>query len=149
MIALIDKEVKRFCLANVTIVFGTTNGLLVCDRPGADQAVMEGINMHFIPVGPHDYVCMDLSRPPPAITSGTTFAPAGPDQGFVKTINDHTISRARRWVVAKSKKELEAIASELTPDKVEKRILSDKTGFIALSEEERKRGWKLKDPDPE
>jgi len=145
MIAVINRAVERFCQANVTIVFGTKTSILTCDRPGADQTFMDG-GMHFIPLGPHDYVFMDLSRPPPAITSGVMFAPSGPNEEIIRTINNQIISRARRWIVAKSKEELEAIALEITPEKIKKRILSDKKEFVGLSEEERRWGWKLKDP---
>lgn len=145
MIAIIDREARRFCQASVTLMFGTTNSLLVCDRPGADLAFLEG-GMHFIPAGPNEYVVMDLQRPPPAMTYGVTFAQAGTDESFSKSINEHTISRARRWIIAKSKEELEAVANELTLEKVGQRSASDKITFIQLSEEQRKRGWRLKDP---
>ena len=145
MIAQIDSLTKKFCGATITVVFNTNRKLLVCDRPGADLGFISG-GMHFIPVGPNDYVFMDLNGLLPAMAFGASFAPSGTSEDIVTTINNHTISRARRWVVAQSREELDAISSELTLEKVEMRKLSDKKTFIPLSEEERRKGWRLKDP---
>lgn len=145
MVNSIDLEAKKFFAASAAVFFETKERLLVCDRPGADRAFIDN-GIHFIPVGPNEFFQMQLGSTFPVMIHGFGFKKAEHgEEKMVKKINDHTISRARNWVVASSKEELEIAAKELKLEKVEQRKLKDKIDFVPLSEEERKAGLRIKE----
>lgn len=145
MINIITQRTELFCKGSVTIIFGTKTKLLICDRPGADEGFVKG-GMFFLPLGPNEYVFMDATTQGAALIRGAVFMPSNNEQ-LVHSINQQTISRARKWVVAQTREELEAIASQLTIESVARREAKDSLEFRALTEAQRNKAWSLKKPN--
>jgi hypothetical protein len=147
MIYTIDQQVRRFCQGSVTITFGTKRKLLICDRPGAEMGFVQG-GVNFVPLGANEYVYMDASDAGLVLTRGAVFRQSdhGTEQ-IIDSINEQTIKRARKWMVAQSREELEKIATELTKEKVAARESKDRLSFTPLTEEQRQNAWRLKNPE--
>lgn len=146
MINSITQQVEKFCSSSVHIVFGTNKKLLVCDRPGADMAFLED-GTYFAPVGTNEYVYMDLQSQGMALTKGVVFKQSSGDDNLIDMINEHTISRARSWIVAHTKQELEEVAGQLAKSRVLEREAKDKLSYKPLTEAEQKQGWRLRKPN--
>lgn len=145
MINIITQRTELFCKGSVTIIVETKTKLLICDRPGADEGFVKN-GMFFLPLGPNEYVFMDATTQGAALIRGAVFIQSNCEQ-LVHSINQQTISRARKWIVAQTREELEAIVSQLTIESVAGREANDSPEFRALTEAERNQAWRLKNPN--
>lgn len=139
MINQITNRAKLYSFGSLSVICGIKGkSFLVCDRPGMDLG-----DLNFIPVTPWAYAAMEVlgkNKNPP----GLNFMESGSDIAIVDSINSFTISRARNWIVAHTKEELEKIRDQLTPDKVKEREDKDSFTYHPLSDTERASGWSLK-----
>lgn len=143
MINQITNQAKVFSLGSLSIIYGIKGkNFLICDRPGMDLT-SSGMGVNFIPVGPWAYAAMEAlgeNKNPP----GLNFLESGPEVSIVDSINAFTIDRARSWIVAHTKEELEQIRNQITLEKVKERKEKDSFTYQPLTEEERAAGWSLK-----
>lgn len=143
MINQITDQARSFSLGSLSIIYGIKDkSFLICDRPGMDLS-SHGMGLNFIPVGPFAYAAMEVlgnNKNPP----GLNFMQSGPDVSIVDSINSFTVDRARNWIVAHTKEELESIRDQMTLEKVKEREEKDTFTYQALTEAERAAGWSLK-----
>lgn len=143
MINQITNQAKVFSLGSLSIIYGIKGkSFLICDRPGMDLT-SSGMGLNFIPVGPWAYAAMEAlgeNKNP----RGLNFFESGPEVSIVDSINAFTIDRARSWIVAHTKEELEQIRNQITLEKVKERKEKDSFTYQPLTEEERAAGWSLK-----
>lgn len=143
MINQITNQAKVFSLGSLSIIYEIKGkNFLICDRPGMDLT-SSGMGLNFIPVGPWAYAAMEAlgeNKNPP----GLNFLESGPEVSIVDSINAFTIDRARNWIVAHTKEELEQIRNQITLEKVKERKEKDSFTYHPLTEEERAAGWSLK-----
>lgn len=144
MINLITKQTELFCTGAISIAYDYKSDLLVCDRPGFDMTV-RGHGVNVIPLGPKEMMYIELgSERPPSFVHGVSYFQVQNEQSIVDTVNHFTIERARKWVVARTRQQLEEIAPQLSKELVAKRQLTDRMVFTPLTEAERERGWRLR-----
>ncbi|MBY0517603.1 MAG: DUF4238 domain-containing protein [Bacteriovoracaceae bacterium] len=143
MINQITNQAKMFSLGSLSIIYGIKGkSFLICDRPGMDLT-SSGMGINFIPVGPWAYAAMEAlgeNKNP----LGLNFMESGSEVSIVDSINAFTIDRARNWIVAYTKEELEQIRNQITLEKVKERTEKDSFTYQPLTEEERVAGWSLK-----
>lgn len=143
MINLITNQAKSYSLGALSIIHGIKGkSFLICDRPGMDLS-SSGAGLNFIPVGPWAYAAMEVlgeNRNP----LGLNFIESGPEVSIVDSINSFTVDRARNWIVARTREELEAIKDQLTVERIQARKTKEGHEFQAFTDEERAAGWSLK-----
>ena len=138
LINIVTMQAKSCLNLGMGVMCGLKFPLLTCERPGFDMA-QRGFQSFVIPLGPYELALIDRDNPVGVITTTQSEG----SKSFVDLANRFTISRARSWVVANDPEILEAIAGELTKEKVAERAATDSVKFTPLSDEERAAGWSL------
>lgn len=146
MINIVTQQTTAFVGGTVDIFFDSKKPLLVCERPGFDMAP-RNYTVNAIPVGPTSFIFMNAQAQPPAMIHGPVFRESGDETKMIDSMNSFTVKRARKWVVASTKEELEAVKPLLTPELIDGRRKKDISHYIELSDAERARGWRLRDSD--
>ena len=62
---------------------------------------------------------------------------------FIKMANDMTIKRARNWIVANSRKQLEELSDQVTLERLKERIEKDDIKFMLWDDSKSSRLWSL------
>lgn len=122
----IGQKFRAFSAWDFTILYDLPVPLLISERPFLDFTP-RGHNMVFMALGPRSLMMgtssNQLNRPEMMISvARATFA----HERIAKMHNHAAIEMARQWVVAGTRAELEAIQTELTPEKVLKRRKTDR-----------------------
>lgn len=92
--------------------------LLISERPFLDFT-SRGPAMIMMALGPRSLLLGTAPDHPSGSKMQIAGGPAGPEHQRIATMHNHaTVEMARQWVVAKTREELDAVCSELTPAKV-------------------------------
>ncbi len=125
---------KRVSELTWTIHWNIPISLLTSDRPGWDLATRNGSDLSniFMPLGPN--VMLIGQEPSEGYKAGQL--------RFIKGCEDHaktwhtwngfTVERARGWIVAASKQQLDALLSEFTVEKYAHRVSTEKLVKVDL-----------------
>ncbi len=140
MINVIELQRKQYCGGNISVVFDCKYPLLVCDRPGFDADV-RGYPFNVIPLKP-DAVIM-LEKPDPVRIGKLRWIKHDGNPEFVQMVNDMTVKRARKWIVASSQEQLEILRDQVTPEQIKERKAKDNVTFKPLDETTKNRFWSL------
>ncbi|MEQ1564788.1 MAG: DUF4238 domain-containing protein [Myxococcota bacterium] len=109
---------------------------LVCDRPAVYSPKLATL---LVPLGPRSFCVIDgRAQLGPA---AMTFPGRGRTAELVQQLNRWTVERARRWVVAATRPQLETIRQAYTPELLARREAADAITVTPVSEEERARLW--------
>ena len=138
LINVVTRQAEQYLQMGISVIYGTEYPLITCERPGFDGAA-KGENSFHIPLGPNELAMFDGRFQIGSINHTENRC----TENFIAMANHMTIERARKWVVANGREELEKIAHMLSKDKVDKRKAKDRLIFTPLSEEERAQGWSL------
>jgi hypothetical protein len=123
------QKFRAFSTWDFLVLYNLPVPLLISERPFLDFTP-RGHDMVVMALGPRSLMigtpCDDPSRRQMSIGVG----PAKPEHARIATMHNHmSVEMARQWVVASSRAELEALADELTPEKVLVRRQTDRVIF--------------------
>ena len=128
---------RSFLLPSIKLLHGFNQNLMISDVPAID--LNSSMKALFLPVGPQNLLCLDDGD-----RGGYTIQKSN-DSTIVSTLNELAVQNARKWIVASSKEELEAVFDQVTIEKVEARISKEKVFFKGFDEETRRSLYSLPD----
>lgn len=129
MVNRIKLQAQQYIGGAVQIIFDCKTPILICDRPGFDVDA-RGFPFAVIPIRA-DAVVM-IEKPGGKLPAGLSWTPDNGQTTVVEMLNLFTIKRARSWVVATTKEQLESIKDDLTPDKILVNVEKDTVKFLQL-----------------
>lgn len=120
------QKFKAFSTWDFLVLYNLPVPLLTSERPFLDFTP-RGTDMVVMALGPRSLMigtpCDDPTRRQMSMRVG----PAKPEHQRIATMHNHmSVEMARQWVVASSRAQLEALAGELTPEKVLRRRQTDR-----------------------
>ena len=128
LINVVDRYVRRLTPPRVEIVRGLSADLLLCDEP-ARVSDDDGGEI-FVVLAPRSIAYVRRGTRPEIVVNDTPTS--GPS--LVNTLNGRTIAAARRWVVARTREQLEEHISHLTQLAVEERAAEEKLNASATGD---------------
>ena len=142
MLNMIIQQGELFYGGENSVLYNISCPLLICESPFFDMTSRGPL--HAVgPITPSAAFMLDASRAQGG--PSLSFAKAeGDNSKFCATLNDFTVMRARKWIVATSKEQLEKILPQLTPEKIAERKAKDKVVFIPPPEGQSAEWWTLK-----
>lgn len=142
MINVITLQVEQFIGGGAQVLFNCKAPILICDRPGFDMDV-RSIPFAVVPLGPNAMIMIE--KPGEGrLPLGISWIEHDGNTRLIEMLNDFTIKRARSWVVASTKEQLERIRSEFTADKIKERAEKDTIKFTSLDGPTKNRLWTLR-----
>lgn len=122
----IGQKFTAFKTWDFMVLYDLPVPLLVSEKPFLDFT-FRGFDTVVMALGPRALMMGTPSANPGRSQMSLGVGPAGPEHASIAKMHNHaTIAMARQWIVASSRSELDAVHSELTPDKVLNRMKTDR-----------------------
>lgn len=142
MVNVIALQAQKYFEGSNQVLFDLDTPLLICESPFFDMDV-RGHGTAIGPITPNAAFMLDggARKKNPNLSFHQA---EGNSSGLCASINQFTVKRARKWIVATSKDQLESITSQLTTEKVAERIEKDRIVFLSPSEHGKQNWLELK-----
>lgn len=138
MVNVISLQAEKYFAGTNQVLFDLSLPLLVCESPFFDMD-MRGQGTAIGPITPNAAFLLDGNNQQD-VPNLSFHQATGDSSGLSTSINSFTIKRARKWIVATTKNQLESIIGELNPEKIAERIEKDRLVFLS-PEQHGKTNW--------
>jgi len=141
MVNIITKQAQFYLSGKCQVIYDFNQQLLVCERPMLD---MNSRNIPFavMPLTPSALLSLESNH---ELQPGLVFVDgSGMDSQLCSMANNFTIERARKWVVAATRRQLGEVRGLLSSERVEVRSTTDRVVFTPADLLSKGQWWELK-----